>query len=59
MAELELKHIFKDYKLENKTKFTALTDINLSFDKGELVSVWQTSLQEHLKAKLPLKFLKY
>lgn len=24
MAELELKHIFKDYKLENKTKFTAL-----------------------------------
>lgn len=34
MAELELKHIVKDYKLENKTKFTALTDINLSFDKG-------------------------
>lgn len=39
MAELELKNVFKDYKLENKTKFTALTDINLSFDKGELVSI--------------------
>ena len=39
MAELELKKVFKDYKLENKTKFTALTDINLSFDKGELVSI--------------------
>ena len=39
MAELELKKVFKDYKLENKTKFTALTEINLSFDKGELVSI--------------------
>ena len=39
MAELELKNVFKDYKLENKTKFTALTEINLSFDKGELVSI--------------------
>lgn len=39
MAELELKKVFKDYKLENKTKFTALTDINLSFEKGELVSI--------------------
>ena len=39
MAELELKNVNKDYKLENKTKFTALTDINVSFEKGELVSI--------------------
>ena len=39
MAELELKHVFKDYKMENKSKFTALTDINISFEKGELVSI--------------------
>ena len=29
MAELELQHVFKDYKMENKSKFTALTDINI------------------------------
>ncbi len=39
MAELELKNINKDYKLENKTRFTALSDINVSFEKGELVSI--------------------
>ena len=39
MAELELSHVFKDYKLENKDKFTALRDINISFEKGELVSI--------------------
>lgn len=39
MKELELKHVYKDYKLANKEKYTALTDINISFDKGELVSI--------------------
>lgn len=39
MAELELKNVNKDYKLENKTKFTALTNVNVSFEKGELVSI--------------------
>ena len=39
MAELELINVYKDYKLENKSKFTALTDINVSFEKGELVSI--------------------
>ena len=39
MAELELRGVYKDYKLENKTKFTALTDVNLTFEKGELVSI--------------------
>lgn len=39
MSVLTLKNVFKDYKLENKSKFTALQDINISFDKGELVSI--------------------
>ena len=39
MSVLTLKNVFKDYKLENKSKFTALQDINVSFDKGELVSI--------------------
>ena len=39
MAELELKNVFKEYKLENKEKFTALQDINVSFEKGERVSM--------------------
>ena len=39
MKELELKNVCKDYKLENKTKFRALNDISVSFDKGELVSI--------------------
>ncbi len=39
MKILELKNVNKDYKLENKDKFTALSNINISFDKGELVSI--------------------
>ena len=39
MKELEINHVYKDYKLGNKTKFTALKDINISFEKGELVSI--------------------
>ncbi len=39
MAELEIKGLNKYYRLGNKTKFHALTDINLSFEKGELVSI--------------------
>ncbi len=39
MKILQLKNVYKDYKLENKEKFTALNDINMSFEKGELVSI--------------------
>ena len=39
MKELEINHVYKDYKLGNKAKFTALKDINISFEKGELVSI--------------------
>ena len=39
MKELELNHVYKDYKLGNKSKFNALSDINVSFEKGELVSI--------------------
>ena len=39
MKELELQHVYKDYKLDNKEKFNALNDINISFEKGELVSI--------------------
>lgn len=39
MKELELRQINKEYKLGNKEKFKALTDINVTFDKGELVSI--------------------
>lgn len=39
MKILELIDVKKDYKLANKEKFTALSDINVSFDKGELVSI--------------------
>lgn len=39
MKELELINVYKDYKLANKEKFNALNDINVSFDKGELVSI--------------------
>lgn len=28
MKELELQHVYKDYKLDNKEKFNALNDIN-------------------------------
>lgn len=39
MKELELMHVYKDYKLAGKEKYTALSDINVSFEKGELVSI--------------------
>ena len=39
MKVLEIINVKKDYKLANKEKFTALTDINVSFEKGELVSI--------------------
>ena len=39
MKALEIKHIYKEYKWENKTKFQALNDVSVSFDKGELVSI--------------------
>lgn len=39
MKVLELTNVFKDYKLANKTKFNALKNINVSFEKGELVSI--------------------
>ena len=35
---LELKNIIKDYKVAD-TKFRALNDINLTFQKGEFVSI--------------------
>ena len=38
MAELEIKNVVKEYSL-GKMKFRALEDINLSFEKGELVSI--------------------
>lgn len=39
MKALELIGVFKDYTLANKQKFNALNDINVSFEKGELVSI--------------------
>lgn len=39
MKVLELTNVVKDYKLANKEKFRALHDVNVSFDKGELVSI--------------------
>ncbi len=39
MKELEIKNVYKHYPIGNKEKFTALTDINVSFEKGELVSI--------------------
>ena len=36
---LRLENIAKDYKLANKEKFHALDNINVSFEKGELVSI--------------------
>ena len=36
---LELRKVNKTYKLASNNKFEALKDINISFDKGELVSV--------------------
>ena len=39
MKVLELIDVRKDYKLENKEKFTALSEVNISFEKGELISI--------------------
>ncbi len=39
MKILEINNVFKNYSLENRTKFTALHDINISFEKGELISI--------------------
>ncbi len=39
MKELVIQNVFKDYKLANKEKFNALNDVNISFEKGELVSI--------------------
>ena len=39
MAVLELKHVNKYYKLDNKDTYHALRDINTSFERGELVSI--------------------
>ena len=39
MSFLELKHISKCYQMSNAQSFQALKDINISFEKGELVSV--------------------
>ncbi len=39
MKLLELKNINKDYTLSNNETFHALKDINISFEKGELVSI--------------------
>lgn len=39
MALLELKNINKSYKVNEKQTFQALKEINVSFEKGELVSV--------------------
>ena len=36
---LELKNIKKSFKLDKKEEFLALEDINLSFNKGEFVSI--------------------
>ena len=37
--ELALIGVNKIYKLDNKETFQALHDINVEFDKGELVSI--------------------
>lgn len=39
MTLLELKNIYKKYKLAGNEEFTALKNINVSFNKGELVSI--------------------
>ena len=33
MKELEINHVYKDYKLGNKSKLNALNDINVAFEK--------------------------
>ncbi|MBE7073727.1 MAG: ATP-binding cassette domain-containing protein [Clostridiales bacterium] len=39
MKVLELINVNKDYKLANKENFRALHDVNVAFEKGELVSI--------------------
>lgn len=39
MAVMELKKVNKSYKISGGATFQALKDINLSFEKGELVSI--------------------
>lgn len=39
MTKIEIKNLFKKYPLDNKEKFTALSNINLSFHQGELVAI--------------------
>ena len=39
MKEIEIKNVIKEYKLGNKETFKALSDVNVSFKKGELVSI--------------------
>lgn len=39
MKVLELINVNKEYKLANKEKFRALNNVNVSFEKGELVSI--------------------
>lgn len=39
MKELQLIRVNKRYKLDNKMTFQALFDVNVEFDKGELVSI--------------------
>ena len=39
MNILEIKQLNKDYKLASREKFRALEDVNISFEKGELVSI--------------------
>ncbi|WP_407371577.1 ATP-binding cassette domain-containing protein [Carnobacterium sp.] len=39
MPVMELKHVYKSYKISGGETFQALKDVNLSFEKGELVSI--------------------
>lgn len=39
MGLLELKNINKNYKVNSHQTFQALKDINISFNKGELISI--------------------
>jgi len=39
MPVMELKHVNKSYKISGGEIFQALKDVNLSFEKGELVSI--------------------
>lgn len=39
MTTIEIKNLFKNYPLDNKESFTALSNINLNFKQGELVAI--------------------